>query len=408
MLSGETTTLPMLAELIYGIFTPVSAWAVYKLLQDGLLITGTPESIIVRSKDDYEKILQYRSSKSAEKDAWNAFIERIRQCKIIEADKERILPLQDFALGKTANSKILKELGLQETPAQAHSLLLRLGVWNYLVNPSVTRLGFTLAVSYPPLEDIPGESRLDLTHLPAFAIDDDGNRDPDDAISIEGEKLWVHVADVASLVTPDSPLDMHARGYAATLYLPEKTVTMLPPDATDLLGLGLQEISPALSFGITLHEDGSIDNVEIHITRIKVTRLTYAQALDALNTSPLSSIFEFTRRYRNYRKSQNAVFLSFPEVKIFVNNGVVSIKSLPEMDTKEMVSDAMIMAGEAAAKFAIANKIPFTFTAQQCPETIENPVCYAEMFSYRRKLKPSEVKISSDQHASLELKRIAV
>ncbi len=72
-----------------------------------------------------------------------------------------------------------------------------------------------------------------------------------------------------------------------------------------------------------------------------------------------------------------------------------------------MVSDAMIMAGEAAAKFAIANKIPFTFTAQQCPETIENPVCYAEMFSYRRKLKPSEVKFLPISIAS-ELKRIAV
>ena len=404
MLSGETTSLDQLAELIYGEFTPTSAWAVCRLLQDGLYLTGSPDKIEVRSKEDYEKVVQNRTSKAAEKDAWHEFIERVRQGKIIDIDKDRLSPLQDVAFGKSPTSRILKELDLQETPVHAHSLLLRLGLWDHMVNPSVQRLGFTLSVNYPMLEEFPDENRVDLTHLPAFAIDDDGNLDPDDAIGIEGNKLWVHIADVASLVLPDSAVDMHARGHATTLYLPEKTVTMLPPNATDKLGLGLHETSPALSFGITLHDDGSIDKVEIVISKVKVTRLTYAKGLDVLHTPPLSSIFELTQRYRNFRKSQNAVFLSFPEVRIRVNEGKVSITPLPEMDTKEMVSDCMLMAGEAAARFAIENKIPFPFTAQPSPETIENPSDYAGMFSYRRKLRPSEVKCSPDQHAGLGVK----
>ena len=139
-----------------------------------------------------------------------------------------------------------------------------------------------------------------------------------------------------------------------------------------MLGLGLQEISPALSFGITLHDDGSIEKIEIVISKVKVTRITYAQAFDNLHTQPLQSIFQLTQKYREFRKSQNAIFLSFPEVKIRVEEGIVSIKRLHEMDTKEMVTDAMLMAGEVSA-FAIENKFPFPFTSQQSPETIENP-----------------------------------
>ena len=110
-----------------------------------------------------------------------------------------------------------------------------------MVNPNVQRLGFNLAVNYPALEVIPEENRVDLTHLPAFAIDDEGNQDPDDAIGIDGNKLWVHIADVASLVTPDSAVDMHARGHATTLYLPEKTVTMLPPPQPVCSGLACRK-----------------------------------------------------------------------------------------------------------------------------------------------------------------------
>ena len=65
---------------------------------------------------------------------------------------------------------------------------------------------------------------MDLTHLPAFAIDDEGSQDPDDAVFAEkvegGFRLFVHVADVAALVPPKSPLDEEALRRGANLYLP--------------------------------------------------------------------------------------------------------------------------------------------------------------------------------------------
>lgn len=67
------------------------------------------------------------------------------------------------------------------------------------------------------LPDLPDEPRRDLTGLPAFAIDDEGNLDPDDALSLDGDRLWVHVADAAALIGPDSPADIEARARGATL-----------------------------------------------------------------------------------------------------------------------------------------------------------------------------------------------
>jgi exoribonuclease-2 len=404
MMSGETTTLPELSDLIYGTFTPASAWAICKLLFDNILITGTPEKITVRTADEIQKLLAERNQKNAEKDAWNAFIERVRKNAIVADDRPRLAQLEDVAFGKSTTCRILKELSLQDSAVTAHSLLLKLGVWDYTVNPCIKRSGLTTETTYPPIDAIPDEPRVDLTGLAAYAIDDEGNRDPDDAISIDGNRLWVHIADPSSVITPDSPADLHARELATTLYLPEKHVTMLPPQATDLFGLGLQTTSPALSFGIDLNDDGSIGTYEIVLSTIKVTRLTYAEAQAKIDDEPFCSIYQMTKKYREYRKAANAAFISFPEVKIRVADNVVTITPLPGMDSKELVTDCMVMAGETAARFASANSIPFPYTSQPPPETIENPTDYASMFSYRKKLQPGTVKCTPDIHAGLGVK----
>src|SRR5262249_22072029 len=158
------------------------------------------------------------------------------------------------------------------------------------------------------------EDRRDLTHLAAFAIDDEGNKDPDDAISLEGDTLWVHVADVGALVRPDSPADRMARGLAANLYLPERSVPMLPHHATELLGLGLREISPALSFGLKLSAEGQIIFSEVIPSRVRVTRLTYEQVEGRLTESPFREMVERTRRYQARRKTRATGELDLPEV----------------------------------------------------------------------------------------------
>ena len=115
--------------------------------------------------------------------------------------------------------------------------LVRCGYWPEHHNPWPMRAGARLESIEIGVPELPDEPRSDLTHLEAWAIDDAGNQDPDDAISIDGDRLWVHVADVAALVRPDGHIDQAARERSANLYLPERIHTMLPEALTDRLGL---------------------------------------------------------------------------------------------------------------------------------------------------------------------------
>ena len=152
--------------------------------------------------------------------------------------------------------------------------------------------------------------RRDLTHLAAFAIDDEGSDDPDDAISLEGNRLWVHVADVAALVPPESPADLEARARGANLYLPEGTVPMLPPEVTQLLGLGLADISPALSFGMDLTPAGEITGIEIVPSWIRVTRLTYDEVELRLAEEPFTCLYDLALRCEARRQTRGAITLT--------------------------------------------------------------------------------------------------
>ena len=47
LLDGGETTLPELADLVYGAYTPATAWAAWQLVNDGLYFQGTPEAVSV-------------------------------------------------------------------------------------------------------------------------------------------------------------------------------------------------------------------------------------------------------------------------------------------------------------------------------------------------------------------------
>ena len=78
------------------------------------------------------------------------------------------------------------------------------------------------------------KGREDLTKTLIFTIDPPNAKDFDDAINIKvdsetGEwELGVHIADVASFVTPESALDKTARERGNSVYLPRHVVPMLP------------------------------------------------------------------------------------------------------------------------------------------------------------------------------------
>jgi exoribonuclease-2 len=368
LLAGTQTTLPDLAELIYGAYTPASAWATWQLMVDGLYFRGGLDEVTVRTPAEVARVQAARDAEAAEKQAWGTFLERLRAGQIAPEDGRYLREVEALALKESARSRVMRELGREETAENAHALLLELGHWDETVNPYPRRLG--LAVSPPDVElpPLPDEARADLTYLPAFAIDDEGSETPDDAVSLEGSRLWVHVADVAALVRPAAAADLEARARGASLHLPESVVPMLPASATPRLGLGLAEVSPALSFGIDLGPGGQTLGLEIVPAWVQVTRLTYEAAETRLDEEPFQSLYRLAQAYQAHRQANGAVLLDFPEVRIWVQAGQVNLRPLPPLRSRMLVQEAMIMAGEAVARFAQERDIPMPYNTQEASE----------------------------------------
>lgn len=402
LLEGEESSLEDLSELLFEEFTPATAWATWALLRDGLYFEGDVDAIIPRSESDVAAELAVRNAKLAEQQEWDDFISHVEAGKLEDADRKRLAEVERVALGTSNKSKILTTFKVSETQEAAHAFLIRCGYWQLETNPWPRRVGVLLEQPDQAVPALPEEDRRDLTHLKAWAIDDEGNQDPDDAISLDGDRLWVHVADVAALVRPGGHLDQAARARAANLYLPEQVWTMLPPGITEQLGLGLAEISPALSFGFVF--DGEkVTDIEVTPSLVKVTRTTYGKVDTQLDSEDFSDLKALTDRYRDARFARNAARLDFPEVNVHVVDGKVEIRPYGRIGSRDLVTDAMLMAGEAAARYATEHGITIPYAMQPEPSEIQHPKLMSEMYTYRRQFKPSKTTFEPEPHFGLGL-----
>ncbi len=406
LLQGEQPAFDELAELVYGDFTPASAWATWELLQDGLYFEGDPGRVRVRTPEQVAERRAERQRRQREAEEWEGFLARVEQAALQAADRKRLAEVERVALGDSNQSRILAHFKVDATPEAAHRFLLRCGYWEAEHNPWPRRAGAVLDSPDIGVPELPEEERLDLTHLEAWAIDDVGNQDPDDAISLDGDYLWVHIADVAALVRPDGHLDRAARERGSNLYLPERTVTMLPPALTERLGLGLQVVSPALSIGMRLIE-GEPRDIRVERTWVKVSRTSYDAANERLDEPLFARLAALTAGYRERRLARNAARIDLPEASVRVIDGEVVIRPLPKMAARDMVTDAMLMAGEAVARFAEDNDLPIPYAMQPEPEEIRQPQTLAEMYAYRRLFKPSNTVLHPEPHFGLGLERYA-
>ncbi|MCB8942918.1 MAG: RNB domain-containing ribonuclease, partial [Ardenticatenaceae bacterium] len=210
LLAGETTTLEEVAELVFEQVSPTAVWTVWQWVTDGLYFSGTPEAVTAHTAAQVAEIQAERAAKAAKEQEWTAFLARMQQGEMGPDDGRFLQDVVTLAQARSERSRVLQALNQRQTPENAHDLLLKVGYWDNHINPYPHRANLPTAAPIAPLPPLPDEPRRDLTHLPAFAIDDEGSQDPDDALSWENGRLWVHLADVAALVPPDSPADYEA------------------------------------------------------------------------------------------------------------------------------------------------------------------------------------------------------
>ena len=405
-----------------GDLAPDNYWAFYQTLsampqfcQDAEALKNSKLAFTLRNQEQIDEINQKKYEKEHEEETRQAFIERLKKRQLdLPADSKFMGEVEAFALCQTNKSKVLEMAGLSQNIEKAHKLLLDTGIWPFTKNPHPTRLGFSFDSARQQLGPMPDEEREEVPCI-CYAIDSPNAVDPDDAIGWDGQYYWVCIADPAASVAPDSAIDLAARERGTTLYIPEGASRMLCESSLEDYALGLKERaanddpvvkSSALAFRLKLDDKCQIEECLVKKVSAHVKMVSYEQVEEQKESPVFKPFYELARRNLERRNANNAVTIQMPEVDIKVDRETKKVTILPEekYESNDVVQEFMLLAGEGAARFAFANKIPFPYVSQEAPEfPAKVPDGWAGQFARVKCMRKRSVGITPAPHAGLGL-----
>ena len=403
----ESLTLKELTEWLFDDFTSQNAWFVYLMSEDGLYFYWNKNVLALRPLDQIQAIKLSRQERASEEESLQRCVDHLKKDSYENHDIQWIHEIEQVAFNQSKHSKAMSALSIENTPENAHRLLIKIKYWSDFNNPYPKRNKIYFDQDLDFTERF--IDRRDLTHLHCFAIDNTGSSDADDAISIEGDRVWVHIADVASYVDINSVLDLYAQKRASNLYLPDQILHMLPPKISEVCSLGIDEISNAVSVGFLMN-DSEISDIKIYLSQIKVTKMSYEEADKSLHENiSLSMLNKIAKDHKKYRDSNGAIRLDLPKTDIKVKDQKVLV--LPQLHSKsrEMVSEMMVLAGRVIAQYSIENNISMPYLSQASgkfsDEIIENihNLSLSKAFEAAKGFSRSKLSVKPSMHAGLGL-----
>jgi ribonuclease R len=227
----------------------------------------------------------------------------------------------------------------------------------------------------PPDPSLDG--RVDLRGELAFTIDPETAKDFDDALTLEDDRAYVHIADVSYFVPAGSPLDRGAAGRAFSTYVPGKVAPMLPPELSeDLCSLVPHRERSCVTVEIPL--DGGAPSFYRSIIRSSA-RLTYGQAermlageehADADLLAALKRAEAVSTQLRERRFGRGALRVESPEVEFEFEGegGVARAWRASEAHSHMLVEELMILANECVADLLAGRRREALFRVHERPE----------------------------------------
>lgn len=210
--------------------------------------------------------------------------------------------------------------------------------------------------------------RRDLRDLPFVTIDGEYTHDFDDAVyakaTATGMDVMVAIADVSHYVKPGSALDRDARARATSVYLPGKTVPMLP----EALSNGLCSLNPgadrlAVVVRIDLASDGSVRSFELFRAVIQSkARLTYRQVTEVLEqggplaasaavANNLQSLHQVYKVLDVLRKARGVIEFDEAEPKLVIReDGEFALAWEHRTMSHKLVEELMLLANRCVAQ----------------------------------------------------------
>lgn len=235
-------------------------------------------------------------------------------------------------------------------------------------------------------EDLAG--RRDLRHQPAVTIDGETAKDFDDAVvAFPGPgdtiEVFVHIADVSHYVRPYSALDLAARERGTSVYLPGRSVPMLP----EKLSNGLCSLLPgqdrlAFSVRFLVTPDGRLEDYQAFRSVFRSRRrCTYTEVYSWLEADAFFSHLPAdvanslrlldlaARRLRAQRTRRGSIDFDLPEPEILLDpeGFMTGVQEAPRNRAHRLIEELMIAANEAVARMLVFGRTPGIFRVHARP-----------------------------------------
>ncbi len=208
--------------------------------------------------------------------------------------------------------------------------------------------------------------RKDLRNTLTFTIDPKTAKDFDDAISFKklsngNFEIGVHIADVSHYVTEKSELDKEAYKRGCSVYLPDRTIPMLPFELSDnlcSLSEGDEKLAFSAIFEINPHAKVLSKWFEKSVIK-SAKRFTYESAQEILNAKTgqhfeeLNTLNKIAKLLRREKFQKGAIDFEQEEIAFELDEAGKPIKIYKKqrLDTHKLVEEYMLLANKEVAEY---------------------------------------------------------
>ncbi|RAV33956.1 RNB domain-containing ribonuclease [Corynebacterium heidelbergense] len=246
---------------------------------------------------------------------------------------------------------------------------------------------FGLPEKFPPdvteeaarAQDLYPDGRKECTEVPFVTIDPPGSMDLDQAVHIEslagvgggdaaggGWRVRYAIADVAAFVTPGGALERESLRRGQTVYLPDGSVRLHPPELSEgSASLLPDQVRPAVVWDMNVRPDGEVDSFDVYRATVRsVARFDYAGVERDRLAGQLHPAIEdlpaVGRARMSSDKRRNAINLRLPSISVEPEESIPHTAARTyrlSIDPREPMNDynaeVSLMAGMCAAAMMV-------------------------------------------------------
>lgn len=431
---GKEFTLKEIADAGVGDTAPRTLLAVRRvLLRDAIYFKRKNWSFLPRTSQAVQE-MQKQVEVIRKREAAISELERWLE-KPEGTPPEMVSELERVALGNPHTREIANFLdslsGGKRAEEKARKLLFDSGVWQENLDINLAKIGLHKGFDKQVIEEalsVSSSSRgSEEFSCVSLTIDGEESTDLDDALSYKkverGHQVGIHISDASFFVPVGSRLDSEALKRGTSIYCPDYSVSMLPKEiSSGSASLLAGDKRGVLSFFVTVSDDGTVVDSEIKLSSICVThRLSYSSADKILYDEEghecaevLKALWKVSTARETKRLLDGAD--SFLRTNVYPSidkQGRISLVPPEDTASGSVVTEAMIMANEAAANYARDRGLALLFRTQDAPEGDVEAACSdlpegpAADFKRRSFLKRSVVGIKAGPHYGLGISTYA-